>query len=374
MSNGNATTYMPSLSDKHDSGSATSHLLIFIIGLYGISISIYFMQRRVCRLLSCRKSTHLVDESNSEQMSSQNFPNTDNEMDCNLWTIEQVANWAESTLNSEFNQQYHSQNVGSACLGSYNSRGINKAISALKTQCIDGASLQYLTMQHLVSFGIPFGMAVHLSHHIDEIVSRNSSGMDGALNKDRLRSNLVSLPSWYEQDSQRMNDSKVNTQNDEVMDIEMQENVQQIMQDRFGMALPSLRESTNTRHAAKQNAISDIEPLGRMEPTELATIMQMTPINKQETNNDVPTATGGLSDIDDIIQTMPPHIRAITQRRPELVSEILSNTNRVQNTKNTSLDPIAEDEKDFNELRENDEVNYDSEYVGLLRRRTNNNR
>ena len=373
---------MPSLSDKHDSGSATSHLLIFIIGLYGISISIYFMQRRVCRLLSCRKSTHLVDESNSEQnvccdwasqMSSQNLPNTNNEIDCNLWTIEQVANWAESTLNSEFNQQYHSQNVGSACLSSYNSRRINKAISALKTQCIDGVSLQYLTMQHLVSFGIPFGMAVHLNHHIDEIVSRNSSGMDGASNKDRLRSDLVSLPSWYEQDNQRMSDSKDTTQNDDVMDIEMQENVQHIMQDRFGMALPSLHESTNTRHAAKQNAISD-EPLGRMEPTELATIMQMTPISKQETNNNAPTATGGLSNIDDIVQTMPPHIRAIAERRPELVSKILSNTNRVQNTKNTSLDPIAEDEKDFNELRENDEVNYDSEYVGLLRRRTNNNR
>ena len=341
------------------------------------------MQRRICRLLSCRKSTHAVGESNSDQnlcccewscqMSNQEVFNINSARDCNLWTTEQVANWAESTLNSEFNQQYHSQNVGYSCLGSHNSRGIKKAISALKSQCIDGESLQYLTMQHLLSFGIPFGLAVHLNHHIDEIVPRNSTGMDGTSNKVRLRSDLVALPSWYEQDNQGMNDSKGSSQNGEAMDIEMQENVQQIMQDRFGMALPSLRESTNTKHIKKPNAISDIEPLGRMEPTELATIMQMKPINKQETNA-TPTATGELFNIDDILQTMPPDIRAIAERRPELVSKILSNTNQVQNITTTSLDPIAEDEKDFMESEENDEVSYDSEYVGLLRRRTNNNR
>lgn len=156
---------------------------------------------------------------------------------------------------------------------------------------------------------------------------------------------------------------------DEEMGIEMQENVQQIMQDRFGMTLPSLRKPDNSLN---QNAPSDIEPLGRMEPKELALILQRKP-NEQNENTTKTEGSSNNNNLNDILKNMPPHVRAIAERRPDLVSRIMSEMQHPHNGADTSLNPISEDQQDIFDESEEGDITYDSEYVGLLRRRTNNN-
>jgi hypothetical protein len=103
--------------------------------------------------------------------------------------------------------------------------------------------------------------------------------------------------------------------------------------------------------------------------------MQMKPTVKQ--HNNVTTQNDTLTNTDDILNNMPPQVRAIAERRPDLVSKLLSEVRPINNTH--SLESIPAEQHDvFREQKEeqqyDEEVSYDTEMVGLLRRRTNNNR
>jgi hypothetical protein len=351
------------------------YILLFGIG-YVLFVALYFMQRL------CSRRNHSEESFSSQQIRCFQLPwrQSDNALDeitfddrnYQLWNTEQVIDWARCTLSSELNPSVqlssHRRHLRRPRHALW---GVRKTISALRDQCIDGSSLEHLTLQHLLSFGIPFGLAVHLSTAIEELISiSHHSTSRGASTRSRLRSDLVSLPSWYEQDNQTSNGAASSAINNEI-DVEMQENVQQIMQERFGMSLPALG-GTNSQSQPTTN--SNIEPMGKMEPAELAQIMQMNHNVKQQDNS---TSQNGTSaHIDGILNNMPPQIRAIAERRPDLVSKLLSDVRSINNTH--SLESISEEQHVFAELNEeqqyDEEVSYDTEMVGLLRRRTNNSR
>ena len=352
--------------NEDEEGSINHHYLILFVIAYALLVVLYFTQRRLAR---CFRRNNPVDESLEDQTCClecrRHADIVCNERDYPSWTTDQVAHWAQCKLKSNI------QSSSPRCWGSYyTSRGTLKTITALRTQCIDGKSIDHLTLQHLLSFNIPFGIAVHLHDSFEDLASNNSSERRLNGDKCRLRSDLVALPSWYEQTNQSPNGA-ISVAIGEEMDVEAQEHVQQIMQDRFGMNLPSLRE--NAIKKPVNNAKSNIEPEGRMEPTELAEIMQMTPTAKQQNSS---LQINAPSNFDQLLENMPPHVRAIAERRPNLVSKLLSEMQPQNNS--LSLDPVSEEQDDF--LQNNDEdvdvnveeVNYDTEMVGLLRRRTHN--
>jgi hypothetical protein len=366
------------MNDPNDSNGmlkSPHYILLFGIG-YVLSVALYFMQRRM-RLCCIRN--HSVDESFvAQQTCFLEFPwqQSDNALDdtsCDgrnyqSWNTDQVTHWARSKLSPalipsvQLDPLYRRRPQHAV-------RGIRKTISALRDQCIDGSSFEHLTLQHLLSFGIPFGLAVNLSTAIEELISGHSNSR-GASIRSRLRSDLIALPSWYEQDYQTSNVTASSAVNKEV-DVEMQSNVQQIMQDRFGMTLPSLHGTDQSQSVTNSN----IEPMDKMEPVELAQIMQMKPTVKQ--HNNVTTQNDTLTNTDDILNNMPPQVRAIAERRPDLVSKLLSEVRPINNTH--SLESIPAEQHDvFREQKEeqqyDEEVSCDTEMVGLLRRRTNNNR
>ena len=378
--------HSPLTMDKSDSdkGNAVHYVLLFGI-IYTLLVALYFTQRRLSRL--CCKRKHPADESldsdtrttccyeRSSRKHNEDINITCDERDYHSWSVDEVAHWTYCKLATIDSGGYHVHNLPLySCHGSSISRGLQKTVRAIHKQCIDGASLEHLSLQHLLSFDIPFGMAVHLNNYIQDLISGNlsSNGMNAAAhNKHRLRSDLIQLPSWYEQENQTVSHNN-SSSNDEEMGTEMQENVQQIMQDRFGMTLPSLRKSDNIQN--QNNIMSpDIEPIGRMEPKELAQIMQMKPIEQSEKPPQRGASSSSNNNLDDVLKNMPPHVRAIAERRPDLVSRLISEMQQQsQNEAHASLHPISEEQQDAFEESE-EEVSYDSEYVGLLRRRTNNN-
>ena len=146
----------------------------------------------------------------------------------------------------------------------------------------------------------------------------------------------------------------------------MSEQAQQIMQDRFGLSLPTLRGSSGvTPSNSSEESIREIQrnghaieiPQDRKLPSDL--------IEQQHMTHKID---------DDILNAMPPHVREVAQRNPGLVSKLLSERRqRIQHTKSASL-PVSYEEEEDNAYHSEEDINIDQESTSLLRRRTNNSK
>lgn len=329
------------------------------------------MQRRISRWCRFCGRNHVNETFDTSRSSYWEFPSWQiqnhsgdemifNERAYQSWNVDEMAHWVRSKLTSLYPS--HNTPQHSFVCGVNHSHVVQRTIATMRTQYIDGASLEFLTLQHMISFDIPFGMAVHLKAAFDDLC--NSSERSGyETNRNRLQSNMAVLPSWYEESKTNDSDS-----NHHEFDIEMQENVQKIMGDRFGMTLPTLRgnlSNNETTHKLR----SDVESIrNNLEPKELAQILQMN-LNEDDPKTSPPTPDSNPSSFGDMLQNMPPYVRSIAERRPDLVSKLLSEMQLNHKNPGHSLNTISELEDSSEECNIIDEVNYDSEYVGLLRRR-----
>ena len=287
------------------------------------------------------------------------------------WTVIQVSSWAYEQLVKQ--QQYYGMNSNngivlqsssdSACLLSredeyIQQRSLYTTINMLKRQAIDGRSLGYLTVQNLIEFGIPFGISVQLMKSIDELIPNKSTYYDEENKRSGGEETL--LPSWYASSSSSNYDVEMQQRQSNTSDstLEMTERAQKIMQDRFGsgMSLPTPRgieieeeESDSSNHIQQYSSTS-------INNTDDSEQHFARPSIGQNNHH--------IMEEDDILKAMPPQIRVIAERRPDLVNKLLQE--KRQQTNNISfLQAVSEEGEDDGE-----EI-IAQETVGLLRRRTN---
>ena len=119
------------------------------------------------------------------------------------------------------------------------------------------------------------------------------------------------------------------------------------MKDRFGLTLPALR--------TEEKLPSDTKVASALEMTSRATPIRVTQTKKPAVNNS--------TNLDDILKSMPPHIRAVAERRSDLVAELLASRQQQQQQ---PLIPIHEE---YHTGESEEEADLDSESASLLRRR-----
>jgi len=219
---------------------------------------------------------------------------------------------------------------------------MQQAIYALMQQQIDGASLDYITLEYL-SRWMPFGTAVRLMSQYDALVTTYSS-QEGNNQENNTGWLSEDLPSWYSDN--QLHQERNNHHDVEAPDALNSEHVQRLMKDRFGLTLPALR--------TEEKLPSDTKVASALEMTSRATPIRVTQTKKPAVNNS--------TNLDDILKSMPPHIRAVAERRSDLVADLLASRQQQQQP----LIPIHEEHLTG---ESEEEADLDSESASLLRRR-----
>ncbi|KAL7474708.1 hypothetical protein ACHAW6_000667 [Cyclotella cf. meneghiniana] len=413
----NASTMNNNQSQSDGDISAKKYIVIAGI-IYTLLVGMYFLQRPMSRflrnILGCSRRLDHVDPGTSirscvcvgalhhlmhDQHDVMMYMACD-ERDYRSWTVEQVVRWVEFKLIKYENVEcltmgistQHSSSWFRGCnrlSSDYNeSKGIQKTVIALRKELIDGLSLEYLKLDHLISFGIPFGIAVHLESSIGALISSHSCNRrlivgDAARESCKRLWNGSELPLWYEgENDQDMENYHISARVSHIgeVDIKMTEGVQQIMKDQFGIPVPALR----VNESINQEAIPSNMSVGKEES------IHIDRSDDQYYNNGPPLINS--TNFDEILKEMPPNIREVAERHPELVSRLLAEKQQRQTqfipdiayvtltTASALLEPICEENceqtHDLSEPGEefinDEESNFDSECASLLRRRINN--
>eukprot|EP01082_Thalassiosira_pseudonana_P010128 g8828.t1 g8828 contig34:203168-204442(+) len=237
----------------------------------------------------------------------------------------------------------------------YHEQAIQHTKQAIIDHRIDGASLEHLTIPNMVQLvGIPFGLAVQLKMHLDDLfASTGGAGGGGALNGMRR---VGELPSWYESDMHnltyfdvhaasgisrgKVNDEQMNTEDDEYNNT-MPEHAQKIMQDRFGITLPTLRSQDDSQHGGFASEEGSAPQYVSSNHT--ATVHEV----DGSTDTDSVQVQQNNLNMEELLKSMPPQVRAVAARRSDLVLKLLSKKQQptqqlhLDTTTHSSLEPIA---------------------------------
>lgn len=325
------------------------------------------------------------------------------------WTVSQVACWAHSKLQNKFQTQInessaispfdsfsnirsHTVPEGDLFNGREDEykqhRSIQTAIYELKRQLIDGKSLRHLTLDHVLNFGIAFGVAVHLIACLDELIPNRFSSDEEKATGD--------LPSWYEEQSNEVA-AKMNYETSSSTgghELEMAEQAQNIMKDRFGMSLPTLRDqvSSDGGEGAQANLYTHKQqcPSEKLPQSHLLSNHQHHH-GEDEGHHDTKSAAqdqglhshslpAGQRDIEEILNSMPPQVRAVAERNPDLVTKLLLDKKQQtqsplfqqQHHQQNEASPLQTVSEEITAYHSEEEFNIDPESQSLLRRRTNN--
>ena len=362
--------------DSSKFSQSTNFLLAFLF-FYIFCVTLMFIQSRYCSS-SRRGPTYLsllrqrlVHWNGSLFRNNRNIQyNYDNlhhhndldEREYKSWSVVEVASWSRSKLadtrsignhhdvvassysvNNAGAEQYHLSNQEEDII-------LQQAIDALIQQQIDGASLDYITLEYL-SRWMPFGTASHLQSQYSALITTYSS-QEGSKEGNKTNNLFADneLPSWYS-DNQLHQAGNNHHQDVEAQDSMSSEHVQRLMKDRFGLSLPTLRTQERVPANAQAASASALEMSNRAATREPQTKNRAANISDDNSNS---------LDLDDILKAMPPHIRAVAERRPGMVAELLASRKQQQ------WIPIHE-ENSASEAEE--DADFDSESASLLRRR-----
>eukprot|EP00581_Thalassiosira_minuscula_P012504 CAMPEP_0183730002 /NCGR_PEP_ID=MMETSP0737-20130205/31720_1 /TAXON_ID=385413 /ORGANISM="Thalassiosira miniscula, Strain CCMP1093" /LENGTH=243 /DNA_ID=CAMNT_0025962353 /DNA_START=528 /DNA_END=1256 /DNA_ORIENTATION=+ len=243
-------------------------------------------------------------------------------------------------------------------------------MKALKKQRIDGRSLAYLTLDHLLKFGIAFGVAVRLVSCLDDLIPNRTE----LLNHEEDTGDEL-LPSWYvSNDGTGKSHNKRTNQlaNNEYesysagkQELEMTERAQTIMKERFGMSLPTPRGQDVGNHSdeeAQANIPNQNQPYPIEKPMQstVSDIDNRT-LGEASIGESTQPVVQHPTNIEAMLNAMPPHIRGVAERRPDLVSKLL--LEKQQQFHNLQTSAQTEDDRDY---PSEDPMSVDPESVSLL--------
>ncbi len=263
-----------------------------------------------------------------------------------------------------------------------------QTLSILKTQMINGSALPYIKVGDLVAMGINYCHSIFLQVNFQSLIASESRNMNGSENGNR-KGDGIDLEQWLGKKIGGNNDIENNNDNDDNHDhaptsLPKQFNdAKEIMSSKFGVELPELKESLGG------SEMDQSPPIPRMNPTNVARKSAMTSMASMTSNE-------GPSDVQldpDLLNSMPPNIREIASRHPQLVQAILlekrqalnveNSTNQRKKTIRFEMDEEADDDvklappsfDDYDDEEMGDfEYSEDHEMIGLLRRRSTKQR
>ena len=290
------------------------------------------------------------------------------------WSVSQVAQWAYSQLHNQQQRkggyylvsQTQAPGIRSLCDTSedeyYKRRAIDTAIAALKHQRIHGKSLEFLTLEHLLSFGLAFGVAVHMMTCLDELIPNHKRiNYDEEVTYERF-------PTWNTSNQTDTKKYEISVGDEE---LEMSERAQSIMKYRFGLPLPALRgqDAPIDENSDSQNDSQCHSSNNRDD--------DVTTITADNGTSNDPNVNSNAAE--KMIISMPPHVRAVAERRPDLVSILLSKHEEPQSSMlqqynrrtEVALPSVVEGGIP---LESEEDFSIDQESICLLRRRTNNSK
>jgi hypothetical protein len=247
---------------------------------------------------------------------------------------------------------------------------MHAAVAALKKERIDGRSLASLTLDHLQNFGIAYGSAIHLMACLDALTP-------GRVVPDEEYAG--NLPSWY-----ASNAGVAKSDHDgptEEQDGVAAEKAQQIMQDKFGITLPTLR---NQEELAQRQGDKDVRADARNQeprsPADAAAEPTSSLYNDSSASDEGDMAPPSplqvrYTSVEAVLASMPANVRAVAERRPELVSQILQRKQPPpprQHPPQQTLAHLPTLSEEDSAYQPDEAINIDTESVSLLRRRTHN--
>jgi len=301
-------------------------------------------------------------------------------------------------------------------LDNINDEVILQILETFQKQGINGSFLPYVQVQDLIRMGIPYCHAVHLcvnfralidkSQPLDEHFNNTENGGEVGIDLDKWLGKKIgggSTSSSVVHDAVAVNGAEeiytVNNDQEGEVHTGLQEaspspspqydHVKDIMSSRYGMELPELRQPSNTHNAQSPSMPTQTQRQPPMPPPTTNNVASMK-------NSDNENMTIDLA----LLDAMPPNIREIASRRPDLVKAIhkkfvIESSNERITEKSTSRPKVVRfemdqlndpDEEEGNEMSQHNDfiensdggsgANYfDSEIegmdemVGLLRRR-----
>lgn len=213
-----------------------------------------------------------------------------------------------------------------------------------------------------------YGSAVHLITCLDALVpSRCAADEETAEH----------LPSWYASHAgaaQSEHESPPVEQGSM-----MEEKAQQIMKDTFGIALPALRDPTAPdRRQGDEGAQADVGTQKPRHPAETVSEPEALVHHGDNAVDDggmpapIPLK-GPHNTLAAVLASMPPHLRAVAERRPEWVSQLLQEQRQRQRPSPRPPPPrVSTLSEEDGAYQTEETIHIDPESVSLLRRRTHN--
>ncbi|KAL3766070.1 hypothetical protein ACHAW5_007765 [Stephanodiscus triporus] len=302
------------------------------------------------------------------------------------WSVSQVARWANMRLHRDRKRSTEDENLTlrttrTRGMGSYfdsprrdeydERMAIRTAITALKDQRIHGKSLEFLTLDRLLEFGLAFGVAVDLMSCLDDLIRNNNDNNNRISHEDDQEVALERFPAWYEGSRQDNTKEDITSMGDEEM--ELTERARRIMKDRFGLTLPTLRGQEEVPSDVKYDPENDSQRCTSAGNSSLKICQEGTgttaiaPNNDNSNDRNANAARGRPTKnvIEEMISIMPPHVRAVAERRPDLMYKLFSERKEPH-----SSVLRQESHQRTISLQSEDRIGIDQESVCLLRRRT----
>ena len=306
------------------------------------------------------------------------------------WSADEVAQWVSSLPRlGSYGSNTMANDGFSIGRSKFTSSGSNHHYaSLLQEECVDGMALAGISIDTLRSFGIPYGHATALRRTIGtELVSRYGIG-DLQLNEDALRHNGTLFDSSTTTSSMERK-AHVSSGHEGVaaladaIDPDMAEKASELFAERFGGMKLANFETGDSSTAS--SGVSRSDPTRQMVGlvggnSVLDTVEEEgagvggVRGNEQQAN---PVSPPSVQLSEALLLSLPPNVREVAMRRPELFSSMLRNRGIDAAGAGVANDsaPLAtgsgtsEDEMALHWADDDDEEAPSSDMVGLLRRR-----
>ena len=307
----------------------------------------------------------------------------------NEWSADEVARWVSSLprLGSSGSNGMAYDDGFSIGRSKFKSRESNQHYaSLLQEECVDGMALAGISIDTLRSFGVPYGHATALQRTIDsELVSRYG---DLQLNGDALRRNGTLFDSSTTTSSMERK-THVSSGHEGVaalvdsIDPDMAEKASELFAERFGgMKLANFETGESS---TASSGVSQSDPTRQMVGL-VGSSSVLDTVEEEDTGvGDVrgdeqhanPVSPPSVQLSEALLSSLPPNVRDVAIRRPELFSSML----RIRGIGATGTgvasdnafvatgSGTSEDEMALHWADDDDEEAPSSDMVGLLRRR-----
>jgi len=235
-----------------------------------------------------------------------------------VWSPDDIAQWI---LSLPRNRQY----------ASTSSQVVSQSLSwssyaaMMQEEHVDGAALASVTVDALRSFGMPYGIASTIRREVDEeLIGRYGTGPIRLLGTSGVAppsEGFVDAEQWLDQIQRSSTLTQYAEQEDGTLDPDMSEKAQELFSGRFGLTLPQLKTESSSNIDAHDDGMRRLDV-----------------VDEERSNDaiDSGAATFASPLNEALLATMPPDVREVAARRPDLVRTLL--LNRRNNDDNTLVD------------------------------------